>query len=193
MIVQSTAASLGIILIYLPSSPEFSPNSYSFPFCLSPSSSSSFFLPPLPSPLGEIRQRHLAFRREKDRENVKRKRRNRLLIFCRTVSRGLSWLFDTREFFSFPRASCIELFLPPCFSTSEEGERNVPDKSGRTGPSGSRRRWRKEFRLNGRKGFFGEIRRSTRETRKTRERTVGSRKNESTKNVNLCSLPFRHG
>ena len=60
---------------------------------------------------------------------------------------------------------------------------NVPDKSGRTRPSGSRRRWRKEFRSNGRTEFFGEIRRSTRETRKARERTVGSRKNESTKNV----------
>ena len=114
---------------------------------------------------------------------MRRTRRNRLFIFAGQFRADLSWLFDTREFFSFPRASGIELFLPPCFSTSEEGERNVPDKSGRTRPSGSRRRWRKEFRSNGRKELFGEIRRSTRETRKTRERTVGSRKNESTKNV----------
>ena len=112
-----------------------------------------------------------------------------MIYFAGQFRADLSWLFDTREFFSFPRASCIELFLPPCFSTSEEGEKNVPDKSGRTRPSGSRRRWRKEFRSNGRTEFFGEIRRSTRETRKTRERTVGSGKNESTKNV--TSVRFR--
>ena len=36
-----------------------------------------------------------------------------------------------RKFFSFPWASCIDLFLPPCFSFSDEGEENAPDKSGK--------------------------------------------------------------
>ena len=127
--------------------------------------------------------------REKDWKNVRRTRRNRLFCFTGQICAGLSWLFDRRKFFSFPRASCIELFLPPCFSISDEGEKNVPDKSGRTRPSGSRRRWRKDFRSNGRSEFFGELRRTTRKTRKAREGTEGSRKNESTKNV--ASVLFR--
>jgi len=127
---------------------------------------------------------------------VRRTRRNCLFVLAGQIRAGLSWIFDTREFFSFPRASCIDLFLPPCFSTSEEGEKNVPDKSGRTRPSGSRRRWRKDFRSNGRKELFGEIRRSTRETRRTRERTVGSGKERIAKErqplfaiTDRCGLP----
>ena len=81
--------------------------------------------------------------REKDWKNVRRTRKNRLFCFTGQICAGLSWLFDTRKFFSFPRARCIDLFLPPCFSSSDEGERNVPDKSGKRKPSGSRRRRRR--------------------------------------------------
>ena len=145
---------------------------------------------------------------------MRRTRRNRLFIFAGQFRADLSWLFDTREFFSFPRASCIELFLPPCFSTSEEGEKNVPDKSGRTRPSGSRRRWRKDFRSHGRTRISPgkpEERRGGR--RRLGKEQKGTRKNDSTKNVTpvcsrvvmvksggrwerrggLCSLSRRHG
>ena len=148
---QSPAASLGIILIYLPSSPHLAPILFLFPSVLPPVIV-LIFPSPLLSPLGEIRQRHLAFLREKDGRTCGERGEIVYLVFSEQIRAGLSWLFDRRKFFSFPRASCIELFLPPCFSISDEGEKNVPDKSGRTRPSGSRRRWRKEFRSNGRKG-----------------------------------------
>ena len=63
---------------------------------------------------------------------------------------------------------------------TNRGERDLRDREGDGGKNSAQ---------TGEKEIFGEIRRSTRETRKTRERTVGSGKNESTKNV--TSVRFR--
>ena len=120
---------------------------------------------------------------------MRRTRRNRLFVFAGQIARVYLG-YSTRENFlaslgpvvlnsSSPPVSARRRKERRTFPTNR-GERDLRDREGDGGKNSAQ---------TGEKEIFGEIRRSTRETRKTRERTVGSRKNESTKNV--TSVRFR--
>ena len=100
------------------------------------------------------------------------------------------WLFNTRKFFSFPWASCIDLFLPSCFSSSDERrkersrqigeEENLWDREG-----DGRRSSPEDGRTRKSSGRTGE---TTERTKEARERTRKNEKERFTKERHLCSL-----
>ena len=87
---------------------------------------------------------------------------------------GVLIVYLTQEnFFSSPWASFIDLFLPPCFSFSDKGEENVPDKLGK-------------------RMTFGKNQRATREMKEAQGRTRRNKEEQIDKERHLCLLSHRH-